>query len=311
MRYFNQHIPLIVQIGLSFLLLLSGFDLQANIAVSSPQSVVAPSQNVGNGIPEKKLSLASDVQRIVDRGVLLVAMPKKDSPPFFAVNEAGEYWGLDVELARGLAEQLGVVAEFNRDAESHNAAVDRVAHGLSDIAICKLSRTFKRAMTVRFSNPYVVMRQGLLINRLVFAQQANDASSPEQAVQHLSGNLGVLANSSYVDFAQKYFKNTKVVQFQTWDEVIAAAAKGDVVAAYRDEFEVKKILKTQPETALMFKTAIISDASDAIAIAVGPNSTILWGLINVYLADQRIAVDMTAEKILEKYAQEMGVVKIK
>lgn len=307
MYYFNQYISLIIKLGLSCLLLLGGHNLQAKTAVASQQPVTAPSENISksNEIIGNHPYLAPEIQRIIDRGVLLVAMPKRDSPPFFAVNAAGEYWGLDVELARGLAEQLGVSVEFNRDAESHNAAVDRVVQQQADVAICKLSRTFQRAMRVRFSKPYIVMRQGLLINRLAFAQQAQHSASTEEAVQNLSGNIGVLANTSYVEYAAKYFRKAKVVTFTTWDEVVDAAAKGKVVAAYRDELEVKKVVKGQPETALHFKTAVINDTNDAIAIAVGPESPILLGLINVYLDDQRIINDISAEKVLDKYAEQL------
>jgi ABC-type amino acid transport substrate-binding protein len=244
--------------------------------------------------------LPPDIQRILDRGNLLISMPKKDNPPFFAVDEKGQYWGLDIELARGFAAQLGVGVIFHREAESYNAAVDEVVQRKTDLAWCKLSRTFDRAMRVRYTNPYVVLRQALLINRLALAKQARSDIPIEETVQKLKGNIGVISKSAYEEYASKYFRHAKVISFDTWDQVVLATARGQVVAAYRDELEVKRVIKGSPEASLTFKTAVISDTSDALAIAVAWDNTTLVALLNIYLENQRL--NLNADKILDKYS---------
>jgi ABC-type amino acid transport substrate-binding protein len=244
-----------------------------------------------------------DIQRILDRGKLLVAMPKEDNPPFYAINAKGEYWGLDVELARGFAAELGVGIVFSRTAESYNAAVEEVVQRKVDVAWCKLSRTFKRATRVLYSTPYVVLRQALLINRLAFANQSRNSKSPEEAVQKLHGKIGVIANSSYVGYATQYFRNATPVIYETWDKAVQAAAEGKVVATYRDELEVKKVVKLYPETALKFKTVVITDTTDALAIAVAWDSYNLLALVNIYLENQHLTLN--ADKILDKYAPQL------
>ncbi len=244
--------------------------------------------------------LPPDIQRILDRGNLLVSMPKKDNPPFFAVDEKGQYWGLDVELARGFAAQLGVGLVFVRDADSYNEAVDEVVQRKTDLAWCKLSRTFERAMRVRYSNPYVVLRQALLINRLALAKQTRNDVPIEETVQKLKGNIGVITKSAYEEYAGKYFRHAKVISYENWDKVVFATAKGEVVAAYRDELEVKKVIKGSPEASLTFKTAVISDTSDDLAVAVAWDSTTLVALLNIYLENQKL--NLNADKILDKYS---------
>jgi ABC-type amino acid transport substrate-binding protein len=248
-------------------------------------------------------SYAPDIERILKRGWLIVAMPKKDNPPFYALDNKGNYWGLDVELARGFAKQLGVRIVFNREAESFDEAVKIVSEQNADLAICKLSRTFKRAMKIRYSHPYVTLHQALLINRLNFAPQVLQNPSPEEAVQKLHGKLGVIAESAYVEYAKQYFPKATIVTFDTWEQVVQAAAKGELVAAYRDELEVKKVVKVQPETALKFKTAVITDINDSLAIATAWNNPHILALINIYL--EELNLSLNADKILDKYANQL------
>ena len=300
----------IVFIGLGLLLSTSVFAVVTTPppSPSSPLSInsktLSPEQKKIQSTTERMRStvplLPPDIQRIFDRGKLLIAMPKKDNPPFFAVDAKGQYWGLDIELARGFATQLGVEVEFDRQAESYNAAVDRVVQRQADIAWCKLSRTFERATRVRYTTPYVILRQALLINRLSLAKQTRSDVPIEETVQKLQGNIGVIEKSAYEEYAGKYFHNAKVISYETWEKVVQAATKGEVVAAYRDELEVKKIIKANPEAALNFKTAVISDTTDAIAIAVAWDSTTLLALLNIYLENQRL--DLNADKLLDRYS---------
>jgi ABC-type amino acid transport substrate-binding protein len=313
MLYKKNILPLLILIGLSLWLPIPASAAAKVIAQTMPNPQTTPvlpnktspeeqnklqstSEQLRNDVP----LLPPDIKRILDRGKLLVSMPKKDNPPFFAVNEKGEYWGLDVELARGFAEQMGVAIEFNRDAESYNAAVEEVVQRKTDIAWCKLSRTFQRAMRVRYTNPYLVLRQALLINRLGLAKQSRNDVPIEETVQKLQGNIGVIAKSAYEEYAKKYFRHAKVISYDTWEQVVEATKKGEVVAAYRDELEVKRIIKANPEASINFKTAVISDTTDSIAIAVAWDSNTLLALLNIYLDNQKLTLN--ADKLLDKYS---------
>lgn len=275
-------------------------------AVTNPaRNPVSPEQKKLQSLLEQQRNtvplLPPDIQRILDRGRLIVSMPKKDNPPFFAIDEKGQYWGLDVELARGFAAQLGVAVEFNRQAESYNAAVEEVLQRRADVAWCKLSRTFERAMRVHYSRPYVILRQALLINRLGLAKQTQSNIPVEETVQKLQGSIGVIAKSSYEDYANKYFHQAKIISYETWEQVVAAAEKGEVIAAYRDELEIKKIIKANPGSALNFKTAVINDTTDPITVAVAWDSSTLLALVNIYLENQRL--NLNADRLLDRYSK--------
>src|SRR5690606_37444452 len=96
------------------------------------------------------------LRRIHERGRLRVALYSEDRFPFFFVDERGELVGSDIELANGIARQLGLrEVEFDRSAPKYEGIIDRVAAGQVDMAIAKISITLNRAQRVLYSDPYL------------------------------------------------------------------------------------------------------------------------------------------------------------
>ncbi|WP_143438476.1 peptidoglycan-binding protein, partial [Hydrocoleum sp. CS-953] len=156
--------------------------------------------------------LSPDIQKIIDRGKLIVAMTEYDNSPFFVKNERGELEGLDMKIAQGLAEGLGVELQLNRSAKTFNEVVKIVSQGQADLAISKLSQTLNRATKISFSHPYVTMRQGLLLNRV----QLTKAAKNKEAVEFLrdfEGRIGVINGSSYEGFAKQKFPKATIVRY--------------------------------------------------------------------------------------------------
>lgn len=243
-----------------------------------------------------------DIQRILDRGKLIVAVLNEDNPPFFMATNDNQLSGSDVQVARDLANQLGVEVEFQRSAQTFDDVAATVYRQEADMAISKLSRTMQRAQRVRFSRPYLNMRHGLLINRLQMAQQARGRSIAE-VIRNIEGRVGVIEGSSYVGFTQQKFPNAEVVEYSSWPDVVKAVTDGDVLMAYRDELEVKKIVRTQPDAALNFQTVALTDTNDFIAIAVPWNSTHLLAFVDQYLEMLEATGNIyTADALLEKYS---------
>lgn len=247
----------------------------------------------------EKAAMPPDIQRIIDRGSLIVALLDTDNPPFFMAGEGDRLDGLDVKLATDLAHGLGVRLEFNRSATTFNEVVDNVFKHHADIAISKISRTMSRIQRVRFSDPYLRMRQGLLVNRLRLAQQTHGRSVPE-TIRALQGQVGVIEGSSYVGFLNQKFPDATVVEYPTWDDTVNAVARGEVLAAYRDELEIKKVVRSSPNAALQMETIALTDTEDPIAMVLPWNSTHLLAMVNQYLDTERL--EHSAETVLQDYA---------
>lgn len=207
--------------------------------------------------------------------------------------------GFDIQLAAAIAKELGVELELNRSANTFNGVVETVYHRGADMAISKISRTMKRAARVRFSHPYLQMRQGLLINRLLLAQQTNSDNVVE-AIRELTGEVGVIKGSSYVGFLKQKFPQATIVELESWEDIVNAVGAGELLAGYRDELEIKKVVKTKPDAALQLQTAVLTDTQDSLAVVLPWDSTHLLAFTNQYL--DTLDTEYTADGILAEFA---------
>ena len=263
------------------------------------QPVLAnPASILLSSAPTPRTEMPPDIQRILDRGTLVVALLNHDNPPFF-IGEAKALGGLDIKIAQGLADALEVDLEFNRSAETFNQVVEKVYQLEADIAISKLSRTLSRAKRVHFSQPYVTMRQGLLVNRLQLAQQT-EGNQIIEAIRNFNGNVGVIKGSSYGSFIKQKFPAATIQEYPTWDDIVKAVVNGDIQAAYRDELEIKKVILKNPDAALRLQTIALTDTQDQIAMAIPWDSHNLQAFVNQYL--DTFKLDYTADDVLSEYA---------
>jgi ABC-type amino acid transport substrate-binding protein len=235
--------------------------------------------------------VAADIGQILQRGELIVAMLGSDSPPFFQVKN-DTLVGTDVRMAEQIAKELKVKLRIDRSAQSFNEVVAIVARGDADLGVSKLSRTLVRAQSVRFSEPYLSLNHALILNRLEFAKLSRDTPLPT-VLRSFTGSIGVIDKSSFADFATRNFPKAKIVPYTSWNAVINAVKKGEVVGAYRDEFEIRRILKEDPSLALTLRTVTLKDLNDTLGIAVGVRSPTLLAFVNQYLAQrtEKLTVD--------------------
>lgn len=271
----------------------------AAVTVAAPVTLLPePLQVEGNGLVHMHGGrfLAPDIARIVNRGELVVAMLKVDNPPFFYTDKTGQWIGLDVSLAAALAKAIGVKLRINRDADTFNAVVDLLAAGKADLAISKLSRTLARSETIAFSNPYLTLNHALVLNRVKFAQLAQGRSLPE-VIRSFDGSMGVIAKSSFANYAGINFPKARRFEYASWADIQSAVSKGEVVSAYRDEFEVKRLLKADPSLSLVLRTVTLKDLEDTLGIGVAIRDTTLLAYVNLFLVQRSDKLDI--DKVLQ------------
>jgi len=262
----------------------------ATVDASAPSAASFVTTSTGLvRMPDGRL-LAPEFARIQSRGELVVAVLGVDQPPFFEERD-GHLVGLDIDLAKEIASKLGVKVRFNRDAKTFDGVVDLLAHGQADIAVSKLSRTLPRAQEISFSTPYLSLKHALLLNRVKFAELAHGRPLPE-VIRSYNGTLGVVADSSYAQYAQMYFPNAQIHAYPTWDGVLKALNAGEVTAAYRDEFEVKHVLKSDPTASLRLRVVTLQDLEDTLAIGVNVSEPTLLSFINQFLASRTTRYDV-------------------
>ena len=251
-------------------------------------------------VPTSTVPLPTDIAAIKKANVLVVAMTKKDVPPFFS-GEGDNIHGLDVEIAQRIGVLLGVPVQFRRDAESFAEVVEQIRDGRADIAVSKLSVTGPRLQVVRFSDPYVKLRQSLVVNRLWLSQNSQGKET-YQVIRDFNGKISFVKNSSYDTFARINFPNAQFLPEEKWDVIIDKVTRGDIAAAYRDEFEIKKIAFEKPDAAISTKTITIADSSDYIAVAVNPKAIQLLSVVNYVIKNEYNNID--TKKLMDRYKAE-------
>jgi ABC-type amino acid transport substrate-binding protein len=251
-------------------------------------------------LPTSTIPLPPDIAAIKKKNVLIVAMTKKDVPPFFS-GDAENIRGLDVEIGRRIGVLIGVPVEFRRDAESFAEVVEQVRDGRADLAVSKLSITGPRLLTVRFSDPYIKLKQAMIINRLWLSQNSQSREVHE-VLRTFNGKISFVKNSSYDTFARANFPKAVYTPEESWDTIINNVTSGAIAAGYRDEFEIKKISFEKPEAAITTKTVTISDSIDNIAVAVNNNSIQLLGVVNYVIRNEYSNID--TKKLMDRYKAE-------
>jgi len=251
-------------------------------------------------LPTSTIPLSPDIAAIKKKNVLVVSMTKKDVPPFFS-GDAENIRGLDVEIARRIGVLVGVPVEFRRDAESFAEVVEQVRDGRADIAVSKLSITGPRLLTVRFSDPYIKLKQAMIINRLWLSQNSQGKEVYE-VLRNFNGKISFIKNSSYDTFARTNFPQAAYLPEDSWNTIINNVTNGSIAAGYRDEFEIKKISFEKPEAAITTKTVTISDSIDNIAVAVNNNSIQLLSIVNYVIRNEYNNID--TKKLMDRYKAE-------
>jgi ABC-type amino acid transport substrate-binding protein len=216
-----------------------------------------------------------------------VAITKFDLPAFHWHTSNGELAGPEIELTRLIGRLLKVGVEFVDDCPTFDSVIDTVASGRADIGVSKLSQTPRRILHVRFSEPYLVLREAFLFNRATIGTLAQ-GRPPEEVLRAFNGAIGVIAKSAYVEFAERNFPDAQIIEMQTWEDSIDALVNNRVDAVYRDEFEIRRVLKSNPALNVRFGSAAFTDQKSYLSFAICESCVRLQQFINYQIADNRV-----------------------
>ncbi len=258
----------------------------------------------GSERTELRLVLPKDAPELAcikRRGTLVIGMLNHDVPPFIMEDSQGNLIGIDVEIAREMANELGVKVAFNRNASTFDEVVDMVANRQADLGISKLSITLARAERVKFSDPYVSLNKAVFVNRLALEKiRKNPEESIESLMNRPSSSIGVEAGSSYVHYAKRIFPNANIIEFNSWDkDIVPKVLKGELLAAFRDEWAIRQSMYAAPKSYFENLSIIIKDEPDSLMIIVPWNSSQLLAWANQFLQVKNIK--FTSDGLMQKY----------
>jgi len=178
----------------------------------------------------------TSVNAIKKRGKLVVGT-SADWPPYEYVDN-GKIVGIDIDIARKIAEKLGVDLEV-RDMK-FSALIEAVKRGDIDIVIADMSITPEREKQVLFSIPYQADSSVVIAKR----------GSQIKSVEDLKGRaIGVQVGTVQEDWAVKTLGNySKIVRYdKVYPYQVEALRKGDLDAIVVGGVVGKAIISRFPE----------------------------------------------------------------
>jgi|JI10StandDraft_1071094.scaffolds.fasta_scaffold613298_2 polar amino acid transport system substrate-binding protein len=228
-----------------------------------------------------------DIEKIKKKGFLTVALVHEHSPPFFMKDNKEEFFGLDVELAKRIAAELGVKIKFIDTAKSYDEAVTQVSDEIVDMAMCKLTSNVRRAQSVSFTKPYITLNHAILLNRIKnYDFNKEDINLVIEHMNQPTSTIAVVKGTAYVDYAKHDFPKAQIVQVDTVDQLFKAVVNGDVKFALKDESDVKTWIHLNPENSIRVKVVLNKNRKDPISIAVTWDKPYLLNWLNLFIDNE-------------------------
>lgn len=228
---------------------------------------------------------------LVTEGSLTFAV-SPDYPPFENLVD-GEYVGLDMDLGRAVAEQLGLECVYtNIDFDGIVPAI--VAGGQADAGLSGISITPDREDEVNFTTPYYIDNQAVAV------LSSNTDVTEENAAEVLNTaemTIAVQSGSTGADFAAENFPNAEQLAFPQFTDAFAAVSAGQANAVCGNLAVVEQMLSG----AYTDQHVVLTSATgEEYAICVNKDNQALLDAINDALAtlqedgtiDELIAANM-------------------
>lgn len=218
------------------------------------------------------------------KGVLVMAT-NAEFPPY-EFREGGEIVGIDVEIAKAIAEEMGMSLEIEDMA--FDSIISAVQSGKADFGAAGMTVSEDRLKSVDFSIPYAAATQVIIVKGDSKIQGMEELAGKTVGVQQ--GTTGDLYVSDDEDLGigkvERYNKGFEAVQ----------ALKQDKIDAVVIDTEPAKVFVAQTE-GLMILDEAYTEEEYAICIKKG-NAELLEG-VNAAIAKLKESGDL--QSIIDKY----------
>ncbi len=214
----------------------------------------------------------STLNTVIQRGKLVVGMEVKFWP-FEYADEKGEPVGYDVDLARLMAKELGVVLEI-KDME-WTGLIPALQTGKVDLVISGMTATLERAKAVTFTDSYFLTGLCALVSvkRAPGLTRVEQLNAPGRILAVKTGTTGDLT-------ATKRFPQAEVRRFKDETACAQEVAAGRADAFIYDQISIAKHQKQNAETT----TALLTPFThEPFAAAMRKGDFDFWQWMNQFL----------------------------
>ena len=236
-------------------------------------------------------------EKVVKKGKLVVAISPDYAPFEFKalVNGKDTIVGADVELAKAIAEELGVKLELS--SMSFDNVLSSLQTGKADMAISGLSATKERKNAYDFSDPYYETENAILVKSSNLDKFASIDSLANQKVAVQKGTIEE-------GLAKDQLKDSKIVSLTAMGEAINELKSGQVEGVVLEKAIAQGYVDQNSDLAVS-DIALKSDSKDAYAVAMPKGSDKLKAKVN------KVIAKLKKEGKIDSYVQDAYALSLK
>jgi len=209
------------------------------------------------------------------RGSLKVGVAEEDFIPWLAKDKSGNRIGFEIDVATGVADALGVPAEFIEI--PFDNLLQGLAAGEVDVVISAMSISAERARDVFFSAPYATTDFTLVVDKSNLPEGAADEGYDVEGVK-----IGVAAGTLSEIAAAAEFRNAEIVKFESdgglRDAFLDKIVQGAIAPTPYPDF----IISRDPDRYEKEQSPLLSTRQ---AMAVRPDSPRLLNFLNAWVSE--------------------------
>lgn len=168
---------------------------------------------------------AKTLERVIEAETLVVGM-SGNQPPLNMVNRDGNLMGMDVDLARALANAMQVSLKI--ETMPFGDLMEALDTGEVDLVISGMAITPERALKARFIGPYMLSGKSILTRSDVI-QQLSTGELASKSVK-----LAALRNSTSAAFVREEAPNSELVEVADYASAVSMIQSGEVAGLVAD-----------------------------------------------------------------------------
>jgi len=186
----------------------------------------------------------------------------------------GELVGFDIDMAKALAETMGVKLELKT--MPFDQLIPALEQGKVDIVLSNMTMTVDRNMRVAFAGPYFVSGKCLVTREQAIAQ----VDDPED-LKDADAKIAVVKGTTSENFVKELLPQAKRIPVENVDKGTSMVAKGEANAFLTDFPICLSVMKRYPDSG--FQSVVSLLTYEPIGIALPANDPLLMNLAENFI----------------------------
>ena len=219
---------------------------------------------------------------LIESGKLIMST-NAEFPPYESTDDKGDYIGIDIEIAKAIADKLGL--ELVIDNMGFDAALLAVQNNKSDIVMAGVTVDEDRELVMDFSTSYATGVQVVII------KEGSDVTMDNLGEKMIGTQTGTTGNI----YASDDYGAEHVIGYDNGMTAVQALLNGSIDCVIIDNAPAMAYVAANPGLTILDGTWV----EENYAIGVDDGNTALLEAINDAL--EALIADGTVQQIIDKY----------